>query len=101
MNEAKRIRLICSNTQLQSWTMTASVRQARAKLSSLLESAAKGEEVIITSHGQPRARLVAIPGAKGGRVDLAKIRRLARQAATGKKPHPDATRIISDSRDRI
>ena len=80
--------------------MTASIREARAKLSSLLESAAKGEEVIITSHGQPRARLVAIPSSKGGRLDLTRIRRLARQASTGKTPHPDATRIISDSRDR-
>lgn len=80
--------------------MTASIRQARAKLSSLLESAANGEEVIITSHGKPRARLVAISASRGGQLNLKRIRQLARRAGTGKTPRPDATRIISDARDR-
>ena len=80
--------------------MTASVRQAKARLSSLLESAARGEEVIITSHGQPRARIVAIPAPKVQTLDLKRIRRMARKGWTGKPARPDATEMISQARDR-
>jgi len=38
--------------------MIASVRIAKARLSELLERAAAGEEVVITSAGRPKARLV-------------------------------------------
>lgn len=34
-----------------------SVREAKAQLSALVGRAAKGEEVVITWHGQPKARL--------------------------------------------
>ncbi len=40
--------------------MIASVRIAKAKLSELLDRAAQGEEVVITSDGKPKARLVAM-----------------------------------------
>ena len=40
--------------------MIASVRTAKAKLSELLERAASGEDVIITSDGRPKARLVGV-----------------------------------------
>jgi prevent-host-death family protein len=40
--------------------MVMNVRGAKAKLSELLDRAARGEEIIIASDGRPKARLVAI-----------------------------------------
>ncbi len=40
--------------------MVTNVRAAKAKLSELLDRAARGEEIIITAAGKPKARLVAI-----------------------------------------
>jgi prevent-host-death family protein len=40
--------------------MIASVRVAKARLSELIERAAAGEEVVITSAGRPKARLVGL-----------------------------------------
>jgi prevent-host-death family protein len=40
--------------------MVTNVRTAKAKLSELLDRAASGEEIVITSGGRPKARLVAI-----------------------------------------
>jgi prevent-host-death family protein len=40
--------------------MIASVRIAKARLSELLERAAAGEEIVITSAGRPKARLVGL-----------------------------------------
>jgi len=40
--------------------MNASVRAARARLSKLLDRAAAGEEIVITSAGRPKAKLVGL-----------------------------------------
>ena len=40
--------------------MNASVRMAKSKLSALLDRAAAGEEIIITSDGRPKAKLVGL-----------------------------------------
>lgn len=40
--------------------MVTNVRNAKAKLSELLARAAAGEEIVITSDGRPKAKLVAI-----------------------------------------
>ena len=45
--------------------MTASIREAKAKLSELLDSAERGEEVIITSNGKPRVKLVPVRNRAG------------------------------------
>lgn len=42
--------------------MFASVRIAQARLSELLDRAAAGEEIIITSAGRPKAKLVGLNG---------------------------------------
>ena len=47
----------CSYTDF----MIANVRTAKARLSELLSRAAAGEEIVITSDGQPKAKLVGIP----------------------------------------
>lgn len=73
--------------------MVTNVRAAKAGLSELLERAAKGEEIIITSNGSPKARLVPIgAAARPYRVhaDLLRIRT---------KPGTTAERLIRDERD--
>jgi prevent-host-death family protein len=40
--------------------------EAKNQLSSLVERAASGEEIIIAKHGRPRAKLVPLPAVKKG-----------------------------------
>jgi prevent-host-death family protein len=55
--------------------MLVNVRAAKDALSGLLEKASRGEEVIITSDGKPKARLVAVRNtAKPFRVDWALLK---------------------------
>ena len=50
-------------------SMVTNVRGAKARLSELLDRAARGEEIVITSDGKPKARLIAIEtGAQPYRV---------------------------------
>lgn len=48
--------------------ITFPVRIAKAKLSALLELVAGGQEVVITSDGEPKARLVGIQQRERGKV---------------------------------
>ena len=76
--------------------MIANVRTAKAKLSELLDRAANGEEVIITSDGRPKARLVAMELQHPYRVNRALLRRRPRKSS------PSADEIVRaehDSRD--
>jgi prevent-host-death family protein len=60
-------------------TKTVNLYEAKTQLSSLVERAARGEEVVIAKAGQPKARLVPLarpqpprtPGAWKGRVVIA------------------------------
>jgi len=47
-------------TALEGAELVVNVRTAKDQLSSLLEEAARGNEVIITSDGQPKAKLVPV-----------------------------------------
>jgi prevent-host-death family protein len=79
--------------------MTASIRVAKAKLSELINAAERGEEVIITGHGKPRAKLIAVlPQPTRGGFDWDKIRRVAKKASTGRRG-PTGTQIIRRDRD--
>ena len=73
---------------------TVSVREAKDQLSTLLQRAAAGEEVIITSDGEPRAMLVRYKPVVGGKpwTSLAAFR--ATQPLT-----PDSTPAIRAARD--
>lgn len=42
-------------------TRTLNVAEAKARLSELVQRAARGEEIIIARNGEPQARLVALP----------------------------------------
>ncbi len=44
------------------------LREARSQLSSLVERAAKGEEIVIAENGEPMAKLVRYESTKGRRV---------------------------------
>ncbi len=51
--------------------ITVGAFEAKTHLSSLLERVARGEEVVITKHGRPVARLVPAATADRGHVDRA------------------------------
>lgn len=56
--------------------MIATVRIAKARLSELLDRAAAGEEIVITSDGRPKAKIVGVGRApKPFRVNRALLRR--------------------------
>jgi len=61
--------------------MIATVRTAKARLSELLERAAAGEEIVITSDGRPKAKIVGVgPAPKPYRVNQRLLRTRRRSA---------------------
>ena len=61
--------------------MIATVRTAKAQLSRLLERAAAGEEILITSDGRPKAKLVGVTAApRPFRVNRSLLKRTGRVA---------------------
>jgi prevent-host-death family protein len=71
-----------------------SVREAKDQLSALLQRAELGEEIVITSDGEPKAMLVRYKPTLGGKP----WRSLAEFRATMPMT-PDSTGPISESRD--
>jgi prevent-host-death family protein len=70
------------------------VRAAKDRLSSLLEEAARGHEIVITSDGQPKARLVPVQAKrKRFKVDWKGLLR------TPSRPGPSADELIRAERD--
>jgi prevent-host-death family protein len=51
--------------------ITVGAFEAKTHLSSLLERVARGEEIVITRHGKPLARLIPVAVADRSRIDLA------------------------------
>lgn len=49
--------------------MITNLREAKAQLSMLVQRAAKGEEIIITVHGRPTARMTAVTAPAGSAID--------------------------------
>lgn len=71
------------------------VRAAKDHLSSLLEEAASGNEVIITSDGVPKAKLVPVRGERRVfRVDWALLNSIPMKAGA-----PSAEAIVREDRD--
>jgi prevent-host-death family protein len=65
--------------------MEISVTDAKAKLTELVRRAEAGDEIVLTRHGQPAARLVPIVAAqdpKSRRAVLEAVRKSARAKAT-------------------
>ena len=83
--------------------MIATLRETKSKLSRLVARAAHGEEVIITVHGRPTARLTPMPRQKAGdrAAWLTELRDLHRRCGGAKTP-ADSTSLISALReDRV
>jgi len=80
--------------------MIATLRESKARLSALVARAQSGEDVVITVHGEPRARLTAIrPDSRASRVRWAAgLRRLQRKHAT-RKHAGSADSIIRELRE--
>jgi prevent-host-death family protein len=77
--------------------MIATVRMAKARLSELLERAAAGEEVVITSDGRPKAKIVGLgPAPEPFRVNRRLLR--AGRGGTG-RPAEVLVREERDGRD--
>jgi prevent-host-death family protein len=74
--------------------MHASVRMAKSKLSALLERAAAGEEIVITSGGRPKAKLVGL----GPAPAPYRVHRRLLSAKTGAAGTP-AQQIVRQERD--
>ena len=53
------------NYPLSELGVTIAVREAKAQFSALVERAAAGEEIVITWHGQPKARLLPLAEERG------------------------------------
>ena len=65
-------------------SMNASVRMAKARLSEFLDRAAAGEEIVITSDGLPKARIVALDVAPVPyRANRELLKSAKRKAGTG------------------
>lgn len=60
--------------------MIASLRESKTRLSELVNRASDGEEILITVHGEPRARLVPVTAANPEITDW--MRELADLRAT-------------------
>jgi len=67
---------------------TVSIYDAKARLSHLVDRALQGEEVVITRHGRPVARLVPVGRARGPRR-LGALRGKIRVAKDFDAPLPD------------
>jgi len=74
--------------------MIATVRTAKARLSELLDRAAAGEEIVITSNGRPKAKIVGLGRAPSPfRVNRQLLR--AARAGTGRS----ADILVREERD--
>jgi len=84
-----------TTTALEEAELVVNVRAAKDQLSSLLEQAARGNEVIITSDGQPKAKLVPIRSRRQPfRVDWELLR-----STPVKRGVPAAEVLVREDRD--
>lgn len=65
--------------------ITVGAFEAKTHLSTLLERVAQGEEIVITRHGKPLARLVPVAVADRSRVDraISKLKALRKGCTLG------------------
>ena len=76
--------------------LTIPVRAAKAKLSALLELVARGQEVIITSDGEPKALLSPVNSERGRKVFTGMGDFLSKQPIHG---GPSADELVREDRD--
>jgi prevent-host-death family protein len=80
--------------------MIATLKESKARLSELVAMAARGEEIIITVHGKPKARLAAIASPAPPKMAgwVRQLRALQQACGTGREPVDGAT-VLRDLRD--
>jgi prevent-host-death family protein len=70
--------------------MIATLRESKTRLSELVNLANSGEEILITVHGQPKARILAVSEPQSDTADwlreLSALRSSLGQASTGQQP---------------
>jgi prevent-host-death family protein len=68
--------------------MVKTLEQAKAKLGALVSRAARGEEIIITVRGKPKARISRVASTNAPRMRgwIRELRALHRACASGRKP---------------
>ena len=76
---------------------TFSVSVAKARLSELIESVLKGEEVVITRRGEPVVQLAPVRTAKPG-IDFARLRALRAVMPMAKTPADKLIRKIRNEK---
>ena len=76
--------------------MRISVSDAKSRLTDLVRRAEGGDEVVLTRHGHPAARLVAIKPMVDRKTRGTLLRRLRAAAAAKAAPGPDAARSQDD-----
>ena len=80
--------------------MMKNLREAKARLSELVERAAAGEEVLITVRGKPRARLIGVPKtSQAEREAWIKELRLLRRKYSSKGPTGAIQQIMDEIRE--
>ena len=75
-------------------TLTLNLAEAKARLSELTERVTHGDEVVITRHGKPVARIQHVRG-KARRVDVAAFRKATMQQAE-QTPSAELIRELRD-----
>lgn len=69
------------------------ISEAKGKLTDLVRRAEAGDDIVLTRHGRPAAKLVAVRPAPADRRERAAIiARIVRQARAKMAPGPDAAR---------
>ena len=75
--------------------MSASITalEAKTRFGQLLDRVSRGEEVVVTRHDKPVARIVPVgrPAQEEVRAAVAGLRELRREIARQREPHPPLT----------
>jgi prevent-host-death family protein len=81
--------------------MIRSLRESKAKLSELVETASRGEDVLISVRGRVKARLIAATGSSASPVGAAWARELRalQKAYTARVSRTGIQRILNDLRE--
>ena len=83
--------------------MVRSLRESKAKLSELVETASRGEDVLITVRGKVKARLTRaepLPAATGGSGWVRELEALHKSIRGRSKPRLRTERILAGDRDK-
>ena len=82
--------------------MTATLQQTQLELPRLLELVRGGEEIVITSHGKPIARISPVPDTAPTTADragwLTELAALRARVATGRNGGASVEEILRDDR---